>query len=303
MPGTERIELGALQRDDLNAARDLVREAFAEVLGEAEPDEFWNDRDYVTCRWHAPHTQWFKAFSGSRLLGVACVARWGSQAIVGPLAVVPDHWENDIAQRLMAEVCAQIEAWGCAHSGLFTFPDSPRHLALYQKFGFWPGHLAAVMSRGVNRPAQPYHPAALAPARVKAHCREILETLVPGMDVDGEVEAVQRQQLGSMVLTADGFAICHHGEYCEAGSQAFYIRLAAIRPGGGAAQMAELLGRCEAMAWQQGAGHLLLGVNTARLQAYRWLLDSGFRTRILGVTLHNGPGYDRQDVWLLDDWR
>jgi hypothetical protein len=54
-----------------------------------------------------------------------------------------------------------------------------------------------------------------------------------------------------------------------------------------------------------GATRLTLGVNTARHEAYRQLLTAGFRTDIPGVTMHrpNEPGYDREDVRLLDDWR
>jgi hypothetical protein len=35
------------------------------------------------------------------------------------------------------------------HAGLFTFAQSSKHIALYQKFDFWPRFLTAVMSKNV----------------------------------------------------------------------------------------------------------------------------------------------------------
>ncbi len=40
--------------------------------------------------------------------------------------------------------------WGTRHVGLFTFADSPKHVGLYQKYGFWPRSLTAIMSRPVE---------------------------------------------------------------------------------------------------------------------------------------------------------
>ena len=40
--------------------------------------------------------------------------------------------------------------WGTTHDGLFTFAQSQKHLGLYQRFGFWPRFLTAIMSLPVN---------------------------------------------------------------------------------------------------------------------------------------------------------
>ena len=44
--------------------------------------------------------------------------------------------------------------------------------------------------------------------------------------------------------------------------------------------------------------------NLARHEAYRGLLERGFRTDIKGVAMHreNVPGYNRPGVFLIDDW-
>ncbi|HZY66831.1 MAG TPA: hypothetical protein VFE21_13260 [Rubrobacteraceae bacterium] len=50
---------------------------------------------------------------------------------------------------------------------------------------------------------------------------------------------------------------------------------------------------------------LIAGANMGRHEAYRALLASGFRIEIQGVTMHhpNEPGYNRPDVYIIDDWR
>jgi hypothetical protein len=50
---------------------------------------------------------------------------------------------------------------------------------------------------------------------------------------------------------------------------------------------------------------LVLGVNTARRQAYRRLVAAGLRLDASGVAMHrpDTPGYDTPDTYVLDDWR
>jgi hypothetical protein len=46
-------------------------------------------------------------------------------------------------------------------------------------------------------------------------------------------------------------------------------------------------------------------VNAARDKAYRSMLDQGFRTESQGLVMQRGDevGYNRPDVYLMDDWR
>ena len=66
-----------------------------------------------------------------------------------------------------------------------------------------------------------------------------------------------------------------------------------------------LLDACEALAVAAGMPNLLAGANMARHEAYRHLVARGFRTEILGVTMHgqNDPGYCRPGAYIIDDWR
>jgi hypothetical protein len=46
-------------------------------------------------------------------------------------------------------------------------------------------------------------------------------------------------------------------------------------------------------------------MNTARREAYRALLSRGYRVDFVGVAMQrpDEPGYNRPDVYVIDDWR
>jgi predicted N-acetyltransferase YhbS len=316
------LVISPLAESELETAGQVVREAFAAFMGAPEPGEFWNDRDYVRSRWQARHTAWFKATDQQRLVGVVCVTRWGTQAVLGPLAVLPQWWDCDVAKQLLDTAVAQLDAWQVRHTGLFTFADSPRHLALYQRFGFWPQTLNAVMVKPVT-PAL-HQVQASSPGRIvrygaapaeqagqKTACAQLTGCIEPGLDLGDELDAVLDGGLGTSLLlfdparTLQAFAICHFGPNSEAGAEVCYVKFAAVQPGPDAVQhLAELMAGAEHLAAAEQLPRLMAGVNTARRQAYRWMTDAGFRTEILGITMHRGTqGYDREEVLLIDDWR
>jgi hypothetical protein len=79
-----------------------------------------------------------------------------------------------------------------------------------------------------------------------------------------------------------------------------------VRSGPNAAQeFRRLLEACREFARSRGARTLVAGVNLARLDAYREMLQAGFRTTTQGVAMQRNadPGYNRPDVFLIDDWR
>lgn len=75
------------------------------------------------------------------------------------------------------------------------------------------------------------------------------------------------------------------------------------------ARFERLLDACERLAAERGLGQLDAGVNLGRPDAYRRMIDRGFRTWSQGVTMHrpNEPGYSHPDAYviddLIDDWR
>jgi hypothetical protein len=103
------------------------------------------------------------------------------------------------------------------------------------------------------------------------------------------------------------FAVCHCRAGSVAGTGLCYVKFAAVRPGPAAAEdFRRLLAACESLAVARQAGMLLGGMNMGRQQAYQALLAHGFRFGpLVGVTMHrpDEPGYDRPEVYVIDDWR
>jgi GNAT superfamily N-acetyltransferase len=303
---------------DLPRARQILSSAFGSFLGAPDPSTFWTDRDYVYGRFGAEHVASYAAELDGEVVGSNFVTRWGNVGFFGPLTVRPDRQGQGIAKQLVAAVSARLDDWGVSHAGLFTFPQSPLHLALYQKFGFHARFLTAIMTA----PARPggtamrwsrYCELAEADRRAaEAACREVTEALYEGLDLGAEIRTVAARNLGDTLLLWDGasrlagFAVCHWGPASEAGEGCCFVKFGAVRPGSAAEEhFAALLDASGALAAVVGMPNLLAGVNHAREEAYRHMVARGFRTEIPGVTMHrpNDWGYSRPGLYVLDDWR
>jgi GNAT superfamily N-acetyltransferase len=312
-----RPAIGPLGERDLPEAERIFRVAFGTYLGVPEPETFWSDRDYVYGRWRAPHVAALGATLDGRLVGSNFATRWGSVGFFGPITVCADLQERGIAKALLVATMDQFDAWGTRHTGLFTFAQSAKHVALYQKFGFYARFLTAIMSAPV-RPAPPVagwsRYSALDDAERDAALREsaeVTDMLYPGLDLSEEIRTVQAQGLGDTVLVHGdaglaAFAVCHYGPRSEAGAGTCFIKFGAVRDASSAEQdYLRLLDACEALAVSVGMPELLAGANLARQEAYQHLVARGFRTVIQGVTMHrrNDPGYCRPGIYIIDDWR
>jgi len=317
-----RAVIGALREPDLAEAARIVRRAFGTFLGAPDPETFWSDRDYVYGRWCAPHVAALGATLDGRLVGSNFATKWGSVGFFGPLSVRPDLQERGVARALLAATMQQFDAWGTRHVGLFTFAQSTKHVALYQKYGFHARFLTAIMTAPARQPAAAggwSRLSALGPDQQREAlraCREVAETVYPGLDLSDEIFATQAQGLGDTVLLEGGsgagtrglaaFAVCHYGPRSEAGDGSLFVKFGAVRDSPSAeADYLRLLDACAALAVAVGMPNILLGANLAREQAYRHLVERGFRTAIQGVAMHrhNDPGYSRPGVFVLDDWR
>jgi N-acetylglutamate synthase-like GNAT family acetyltransferase len=250
------------------------------------------------------------------LVGSNFATKWGSVGFFGPLSVRPDLQERGIARALLAKTMEQFDSWGTRQVGLFTFAQSAKHVALYQKFGFYARFLTAIMSaKAARQTAEGWSRfSELSQAQREEalrSCREVAETVYPGLDLSGEIAATHAQGLGDIVLLEGGggiaaFAVCHYGPRSEAGADTCFVKFAAVRDGRSAEQdYLRLLDACEALAVAVGMSKVLAGANMARHEAYRHLVARGFRTEIQGVTMHrqNDPGYCRPGAYVIDDWR
>ena len=141
------ITIRPLRAEDLPAADHIMRLAFGTFLGLPEPTAFLGDASYIPTRWRTDPDAAFGAEVEGRLVGSNLASNWGSIGFVGPLSVHPDLWDRGVGKRLMEPILERFAVWGTAHAGLFTFPHSPKHIGLYQKFGFWPQHLTPLMEK------------------------------------------------------------------------------------------------------------------------------------------------------------
>ncbi|MGH9008626.1 MAG: GNAT family N-acetyltransferase [Acidimicrobiia bacterium] len=313
------VSVRPLGEADLADADRIMRLAFGTFLGLPDPMAFMGDADYVRTRWAADPTCALAAEVDGRLVGTNFVTRWGSVGFFGPLTVDPSLWDKGVARALLTETMPFFDRWGVTHAGLFTFPQSPKHLALYQSYGFLPRFLTPVLAKPLTSPptgddAARWGTAGEAAdlATVVAACARVTDATYPGLDVTREIEAVAAQKLGDTVVVyddaggLDAFAVCHTGGGSEAGTGTCFIKFGAALPGPGAAdRFTRLLAACEAFAAQQGAQAVVAGVNASRRGAHQALLDRGYRAELVGVTMHkpDKSAYHDENAWVIDDWR
>ena len=84
------------------------------------------------------------------------------------------------------------------------------------------------------------------------------------------------------------------------------MKFAAVRPGAGARErLWSLLSAVEAWAASKGASVVAAGTGSGRVGAWETLRAAGYRPFLQGLAMHRDrhPGYDREDVFVLDDWR
>ena len=311
------ISIRLLQENELSTAEYIFRLAFGTFIGLPQPTDFCSDANYVQTRSQIDRTAAFAAEVDGKLVGSNIAVNWGSVGFFGPLSVHPDFWGQGVAQRLIECAIDKFSEWDTRQAGLFTFPNSPKHHALYQKFGFYPRFLTFIMAKPIQSVELDFAVikySELNPQE-RSHflkeCYHLTNAIYPGLDLSREILAVEAQNLGDTVLLWDdkglaGFAVCHCGAGTEAGTDVCYVKFGAVRPGAQAGELFErLLDVCEAFGASQKMLRLRAGVNTSHDVAYGKMVDRAFRTESTGVVMHrpNDPGYNRSEVFVLDTWR
>jgi len=303
-----------LREKELDEADSICRSAFNTFVG--VPDLF-GDQDYVHTRWRAaPHLAVAAELEG-QLVGSNFITCWGSFGFFGPLSVRPELWDRGLAKGLMEVTMDILGNSNLTHAGLFTFGQSPKHVGLYQRFGFWPRFLTPIVGRpvGIEEVSERADWSLLSEldetgrSDAIAECRDVTNELYPGLDLQREIEAVLEQGLGDVVLLEDdrlrGFAVCHVGPGTEAGGGSGYIKFAALRPGSTVGEFDRLLDACEALTARRGASVVQFGVNTSHQEAYRRVVERGYRAGLIGVAMQkpNAAAWNREGLFVIDDWR
>jgi GNAT superfamily N-acetyltransferase len=345
------ISVRSLKEHDLSEADRIFRLAFGTFFDLPDPMTCFGDSDYIRTRFYAdPSTAYGAKIvddgdGDGKLIGSNFTANWGSVGFFGPLTVHPDYWGKGVAKSLLEPTIQHFSKWKTKHAGLFTFAHSPKHISLYQKFGFWPYFLTAIMSKDVSPTMNKnsnsnelqwskYSQVSTEEEKIRQEkgyllnaCNRLTSAIYDGLDLSIEIMSVIKQRLGDIVLVWDvdnnnnnnnnnkklaGFGICHCGKGTEAGSNTCYVKFAAVQPSRTAddaflveTNFQRLLDACEAFASEQGLSRLVAGANTGRQQAYTKMLSNGFRIDMLGIAMQKGNdvGYNRPDVYIIDDWR
>jgi len=315
------IQIGPLRENELEEAGRIVRMAFGTFLGLPNPLEFMGDRDFLTPRWRSRNTVVLAAREDGRLLGSNAITRWGSFGFFGPLTVSPDCWSRGVAQQLLSATMKVFSRWRVRHSGLFTFASSPKHVGLYQKFGYWPGSLTALMKRTPQPPAWTLKSGVKVPVLLSAlsdreksqaigACAKLTSSMEKGLDLGVEIRAVLKQRIGEVPLvygqrSLDAFAVCMNGPGSEGGANTCYVKFAAARGGPGSGERFDrLLDAIEALALARGA-ELEAGVSLACDDPFHRMRSRGYRMTALGIAMQRprGEGFNRPGNYVLGDWR
>ncbi|OZH53899.1 GCN5 family acetyltransferase [Hydrocoleum sp. CS-953] len=313
-----------LQEHELPKADRIFRLAFGTFLGLPDPMKFSGNTNYMQ-RWYAYPKAAFAAEIDGQLVGSNFLSKWGSFGSFGPLSVHPNFWNQRVGEKLMLATMECFQNWQTQQICFFTFSRSPKHLYFYQKFGFMPHFLTAICAKYVSQKQQQLQSirySQISPEKQKEYLsasQELTNNIYPGLDLQSEILAVANQRLGDTLFlwengNLEGFAICHYGADTEAGSNTCYIKFGAVNLGKKGSDItpfhsqerfAKLLNECEIFSHIVGMSKLVVGVNTSRQQAYIQILNMGFKIETLGVAMHNPnePGYNRPDIYIIDDYR
>jgi GNAT superfamily N-acetyltransferase len=304
-----------LAKEDINEADRITRLAFGTFLNLPDPMTMFGDRDMIRNRVGDTSVA-VGAYMDDRLIGLNVISSWGKFGWFGPLAVLPEFWDKGIAKLLLNSTMEIFSKWKTSAEGLFTFADSPKHVGLYHKFGFSARFLTPVMIHEAMVTGQDYLTFSKLETdkqrnEILGECREISETLYPGLDLTNEIRNVSGKSLGDTVLLRDGsrlqgFAVCHVGAGTEAGRETCYVKFGAVSRGVRSKdQFPKLVRACLGFAASNGAKNLEAGVNLGRNFAFDEMGKLGFKTLFQGVAMQrpNEPGFNRPDVYAIDDWR
>ena len=310
------IEIALLQESELTEAENICKLAFGTFIGLLDPMSFGNGAEYAP-RWYRDPQGAFAAKKEGKLIGYTIAANWGSYGGFGPVVVHPDYWDKGIASMLMVELESKFKEWGTQHISFCTFPNSPKHLWLYGKFGFAPRFLIAVCGKAIALSPQPLKAERFSQLsfeqqiEAKKAAYELTNQIFEGLDMTNEITLVQNRHQGDTLMLWDdegllGFAICHYGAGSEAELDTCYVKFGAARWGKKAKEgFEQLLDNCETLCNMVGTSKLVVGVDTACYDAYRRILARKYQVQLLLLSMHqpNTSGYSREDVYILDDRR
>ena len=326
------IKFRRVRKGDLSRIREVIEAAYADFyerqLG-SRPRQVFGGAQYVHHRWlMEPWGCYVAEENESKIVGASIAVCWGSVGLFGPLAVLTPFQNQKVAQGLLKATQAFFDENGVTLQGVATYPYSPKHLVLYQKFGYKPKGLVVVTSKALDRPDSPAAVArpALKPGlavrrystleearkkQVMQKVRRITNGFWRGLDLAKEIEIVDGLTLGDTLLLEKGrevigFAVCHLPPNSEAPHGSAYVKLLAIdsrhrKP----EHLQALLQGVEEMASAGQLQRVVVPAYTYYWTAYQALLERGYHVDFTMVRMKRGKQEDYEDAsdLVLDDWR
>jgi N-acetylglutamate synthase-like GNAT family acetyltransferase len=322
-----------LQDSDLEEADKILRLSFGTFFGLADPMTCFGDADYVKTRFHADPDLTVAAEVDGRLVGFNFIANWGSVGFFGPLCIHPEFWNKGIANKLLSPTMDLFAKLNIRQAGLFTFANSTKHVHLYQKYGFWPRFLSAIMSKNIKDVHETKEKAENDNTEEKhftkrfseiskdkqvsvlEDCLHLTNNIYEGLDLRKEIRTIHNQKLGDTIVLYDnmhrdqkafGLALCHFGAGTEAGSDVCYIKFGAVLPSENTkGKFVELLSAVKQLASENNISKITAGVNLERHNAAKTMLNDGFKTDLQGVSMYkpNEQGYNLPNAYVIDDMR
>ncbi len=324
------IKIRRVRKGDLSKVRDVIEQAFGDFFERqvgTRPRLVFGGAQYVHHRWLMEPWGCFVAEEGDgKIVGAAVAVMWGTVGLVGPIAVLTSYQNQDIGQQLLGACQEFFDENKATLQGVCTYAYNPKHLILYQKFGYKPKGLVVVTAKHLDRREIVHVPkppkpglsvrrySSLEEAKKKPvmqRIRRITNAIWRGMDLGKEVEIVDGLALGDTLLLDKGretigFAVCHLPPNSEAPHGAAYVKFLAIdkrhkRP----EHLHALLAAVEDMAAAAQLQQVVAPVYTYYWTAYQTLIERGYHLDFTMVRMKRGKQEDYEDAsdLVLDDWR
>src|SRR5213596_1819028 len=325
-----KIQVRRVRKGDLSKVRDVFEQTFGDFLERqlgTRPRQAFGGAQYVHHRWLMEPWGCFVAEEdNAKIVGTALAVAWGSVGLLGPVAVLTNYQNQTIGQQLIRATQEFFDENKTTLQGVMTYPTSPKHLALYHKFGYRPKALTALMSRVLDRNApRPATKLARGPLAVRrfsqieetmkkaglARVHRITNALYRGLDVAKEVEIVDGLALGDTLLLERGrdlvgFAVVHTPGVSEAPFGTLYVKYMAVDPAQKRVEhLEQFVAAVEDLGHELGVQRVALPVYLRYWLAYSTLVRCGYQVDFTMLTMQKGKQEDYEDPThlVLDDWR
>jgi RimJ/RimL family protein N-acetyltransferase len=267
------MDIRPLRRDDVGAAAKLVHDAYAragQAHGYGPPWPSVDDAAALFARALEEEPDGAVVADDGAIAGAGLVRRRGEAATIGPLAA--GVWGRGTGGKLLDELVARAESWGCQAVRAFQDAWNPASFALYAGRSFAPVDVAACLDRPPGKIAPggsrgleiaPFEP------------RDLAEMMALDLRLTGLERGDDLRALTTLVARRRGALVAFLGRRGGALGPAVALD---------ASDLGALLARA-----LDGAEPLVARLSTAAPVALPLARALGFRIRSLGTVMVRGP--------------